>query len=285
LIAHGAINGAPASFLIDTGCSETLLHKTFADHIAIPKRFLTYARVLTPDGSGLYPVGIAEQVEVANLTVRNLDVWIFPDVAIREYEAAFGLAHTDGLLGGDVLRHFRAMLDLESSTLRFGASDESDHVAGEAVVARLFVVGDKLVAVEATVDSNKALFIIDTGMNFWGTCLVEGKLNSMLAAIPLPPGKTFAGKAIRPAEQTGLIAKRLEVGGIVSEKVVFAHQRRDGKPLMCGSRPVDGFLGLPFFIKNGLIIDYGRMEVRRKIRAASPAVDRRESAGSLPKSP
>lgn len=119
-MVKGLIHGKEANFLIDTGASHSVFDPktiaTFIDDIQFEKKEGITA--------GL---GVSE----SEIITFIIDSFFIGDLEIRDYEAAamdlenvhdmygkVGLPRIDGILGGDLLKHYKAVINYRSKKLR-----------------------------------------------------------------------------------------------------------------------------------------------------------------------
>ena len=120
IMVKGMIHGKEANFLIDTGASQSVFDpktiSSFIDNIQFEKK------------EGLSAgLGISES-EIITFTIETLSIG---DLEIHDYEAAamdlenvyemygkVGLPHIDGIIGGDLLKRYKAVINYRSKKLR-----------------------------------------------------------------------------------------------------------------------------------------------------------------------
>ena len=117
LYVDGAVNGAPARLMIDTGAFATILHRDFVRRMQIPLR-------RTPFNSAavnLKQRGV-EVAKIRRLSVGSIDI-VGSEVGVVNLE---GLIHGEllkgsrpvaGLLGAELLRSHHAIVDFGTRTL------------------------------------------------------------------------------------------------------------------------------------------------------------------------
>ena len=120
IMVKGLIHGKEAHFLIDTGASRSVFDpktiSTFIDDVQFEKK------------EGLSAgLGISDS-EIITFTIEN---FFIGDLEIQNYEAAamdleivddmygkVGLPHIDGIIGGDLLNRYKAVINYRSKKLR-----------------------------------------------------------------------------------------------------------------------------------------------------------------------
>ena len=119
-MVKGMIHGKEANFLIDTGASRSVFDPTtiatFIDDLVFEKKEGMTAGVGSSD------------LETSSFII---DHWSIGDLVITDYEAValdlenihemygkLGLPHIDGILGGDVLKRHKAVINYRSKKIR-----------------------------------------------------------------------------------------------------------------------------------------------------------------------
>ena len=117
LYVDGAINGAPARLMVDTGAFATLLHRGFVRRLHIPLRETQFSSAAV----NLKQRGV-ELARIRRLSVGSVDI-LGKDVGVVDLE---GLIHSDllegvrpvaGLLGAEILRSHHGIIDFGTRTL------------------------------------------------------------------------------------------------------------------------------------------------------------------------
>ena len=120
IMVKGMIHGKEANFLIDTGASRSVFDPTtiatFIDDLVFEKKEGMTAGVGSSD------------LETSSFII---DHWSIGDLVITDYEAValdlenihemygkLGLPHIDGILGGDVLKRHKAVINYRSKKIR-----------------------------------------------------------------------------------------------------------------------------------------------------------------------
>ena len=121
IMVQGTIHGKEAHFLIDTGASRSVFDPktlaTFIDDLKFKKKEGITAGVGSSD------------LESSTFTI---DIFTIGDMEIRDYEGValdldnvhdlygkLGLPHIDGILGGDLLKRHKAIVNYKSKKVRF----------------------------------------------------------------------------------------------------------------------------------------------------------------------
>ena len=120
-MVKGLIHGKEAHFLIDTGASRSVFD---------PKTISTFIDDLTFEKKEGLTAGVGSS-DLESATFK-IDVFSIGEVEIHDYEAValdlenihemyskLGLPRIDGILGGDLLRRYKAVINYKLKKLRF----------------------------------------------------------------------------------------------------------------------------------------------------------------------
>ena len=120
IMVNGAIHGKEASFLIDTGASRSVFD---------PKTIATFIDGLTFEKKEGMTAGVGSS-DLESATFR-IDVFSLGELEIFDYEAValdleniyemygkLGLPHIDGIIGGDLLKRYKAVINYRNKKLR-----------------------------------------------------------------------------------------------------------------------------------------------------------------------
>ena len=120
VMVKGMIHGKEANFLIDTGASRSVFN---------PKTIATFINNVTFEKKEGMTAGVgSSDLESATF---NIDVFSIGEMEIHDYEAValdlenihemydkLGLPHIDGILGGDLLKRYKAVVNYKAKKLR-----------------------------------------------------------------------------------------------------------------------------------------------------------------------
>ena len=120
VMVKGMIHGKEANFLIDTGASRSVFD---------PKTIATFINNVTFEKKEGMTAGVgSSDLESATF---NIDVFSIGEMEIHDYEAValdlenihemydkLGLPHIDGILGGDLLKRYKAVVNYKAKKLR-----------------------------------------------------------------------------------------------------------------------------------------------------------------------
>ena len=120
IMVKGMIHGKEANFLIDTGASRSVFD---------PKTISSFIDDLTFEKKEGITAGVGGS-DLESSTFR-IDVFSIGDMEIRDYEGValdldnvhelygkLGLPHIDGILGGDLLKRYKAIINYKSKKVR-----------------------------------------------------------------------------------------------------------------------------------------------------------------------
>jgi hypothetical protein len=120
IMVKGTIHGKEASFLIDTGASRSVFD---------PKTIATFIDGLTFEKKEGMTAGVGSS-DLESATFR-IDVFSLGELEIFDYEAValdlenihemyekLNLPHIDGIIGGDLLKRYKAVINYRNKKLR-----------------------------------------------------------------------------------------------------------------------------------------------------------------------
>ena len=120
VMVKGTIHGKEANFLIDTGASRSVFD---------PKTIATFINDVTFEKKEGMTAGVGSS-DLESSTF-NIDIFSIGEMQIFDYEAValdlenihemydkLGLPHIDGIIGGDLLKRYKAIVNYKSKKLR-----------------------------------------------------------------------------------------------------------------------------------------------------------------------
>ena len=120
IMVRGMIHGKEASFLIDTGASRSVFDpKTitaFIEHIQFEKKEGLSAGVGSSDLESA--TFVIDRLGIGALEITDYEGVALDLENIHEMYGKLGLPHIDGIIGGDVLRRHKAVINYRSRKLR-----------------------------------------------------------------------------------------------------------------------------------------------------------------------
>lgn len=212
------INGqGPFQFAIDSGSTTTLISDELAARLQLPPG--KQVRVHAMGGTGRIPTVKIEQIEVSNNRLRNIDLAAVPRSNIN----------ADGLLGLNLLKNQRVVMDFRSGTIRIEPSTASadpekqaDDVGEEIIVVTARRRHGQLVMVDADANGQKIWVIVDSGSQS-----SVGNLRLMRLLVKRKPGMKILPIGLldvigRHTDAEYTYVDRLRIGGIAIGNVPIA---------------------------------------------------------------
>jgi len=116
------INGKPADFILDTGASRTVFDKNAVDEF-LPQSDLT-EHDATTSGVGSNALQsystIIRELEIGKLKIKKYHCAILDLTHVNMAYEMVGRPKVHGVLGGDILRKYKAKINYETKTLTLG---------------------------------------------------------------------------------------------------------------------------------------------------------------------
>ena len=121
IMVQGKIHGKEAHFLIDTGASRSVFDPNtitdFIDDIRFEKKEGLTAGVGSSDLE-------SSTFVIDNFSIGDMEIHDYEAVAldlenIHEMYAKLVLPHIDGIIGGDLLKHYKAVINYKLNKIRF----------------------------------------------------------------------------------------------------------------------------------------------------------------------
>ena len=120
-MVKGLIHGKEANFLIDTGASRSVFDpKTisdFIDNIQFEKKEGMTAGVGSSDLESA--TFVIDSFSVGELEINEYEAVALDLENIHEMYGKLRLPHIDGIIGGDLLKRYKAVINYRSKKLRF----------------------------------------------------------------------------------------------------------------------------------------------------------------------
>ena len=119
-MVNGLIHGKEARFLVDTGASRSVFDpKTIASFIDNPifekKEGMTAGVGSSDLESAVFTI---DQMQLGELVIHDYQAVALDLENIHEMYAKLGLPHIDGILGGDLLRRHKAVINYRNKKMR-----------------------------------------------------------------------------------------------------------------------------------------------------------------------
>ena len=120
IMVRGMIHGKEASFLIDTGASRSVFDPktitTFIEDIQFEKKEGMSAGVGSSDLESA--TFVIDRLGIGALEITDYEAVALDLENIHEMYGKLGLPHIDGIIGGDLLRRHKAVINYRSRKLR-----------------------------------------------------------------------------------------------------------------------------------------------------------------------
>ena len=120
IMVKGKIHGKEANFLIDTGASRSVFDPTtiatFIDDLVFEKKEGMTAGVGSSDLES--STFVIDRWSIGELEITDYEAVALDLENIHEMYGKLGLPHIDGILGGDVLKRHKAVINYKSKKIR-----------------------------------------------------------------------------------------------------------------------------------------------------------------------
>ena len=120
IMVKGTIHGKEARFLIDTGASRSVFDpktiSSFIDNLQFEKKEGMTAGVGSSDLES--SVFIIERLSIGELEITDYEGVALDLENIHEMYGKLHLPHIDGIIGGDLLHQYKAVINFRSKKLR-----------------------------------------------------------------------------------------------------------------------------------------------------------------------
>ena len=119
-MVKGMIHGKEAHFLIDTGASRSVFDpntiSSFIENIAFEKKEGMTAGVGSSDLES--STFVIDYFSIGDLEIRDYEAVALDLENIHEMYAKLHLPHIDGIIGGDLLRRHKAIINYKAKKIR-----------------------------------------------------------------------------------------------------------------------------------------------------------------------
>jgi hypothetical protein len=120
IMVQGRIHGKEALFLIDTGASRSVFDpktiSSFIDDIQFEKKEGMTAGVGSSDLES--STFVIDRFSIGDLEITDYEAVALDLENIHEMYAKLSLPHIDGIMGGDLLRRYKAVINYKCKKLR-----------------------------------------------------------------------------------------------------------------------------------------------------------------------
>jgi hypothetical protein len=112
LLVRGDVNGHPANFIIDTGASRTVVDKNHLEELGlhadiIPNEVLSAGLGTNSMESSTI---VLKKISLGKFTLRKLEIAVLDLSHVNEAYAQLDLPVIHGVLGGDILMKYHALI-------------------------------------------------------------------------------------------------------------------------------------------------------------------------------
>ena len=212
LLARGAVNGTPATFLIDTGSAISFLQNDRAERFGV-RRTEGEAR---SSGRG-FPVGAVEDLRLGPISLGRVDFALFDPAQFRGPVPGTGGKAADGIIGLDLLRRYGAVINCRTQQLFFAATGARDLNLAATARAHGFLPVQMqptlrgFVSAPCNIGSKAGALAVDTGA--FVTVFDQATVNSLqLERAPSTLTARTAGGRVRALELARI--EDLRIGGV-----------------------------------------------------------------------
>ena len=120
IMVKGMIHGKEANFLLDTGASRSVFDpktiSSFIDDLTFEKKEGMTAGVGSSDLESA--TFLIDSFSIGEMEILNYEAVALDLENIHEMYHKLGLPHIDGIIGGDLLRHHKAVINYRNKKLR-----------------------------------------------------------------------------------------------------------------------------------------------------------------------
>ena len=120
VMVKGLIHGKEASFLIDTGASRSVFDpktiSTFIDDLVFEKKEGLTAGVGSSDLES--STFLIDSFALGELEISDYEAVALDLESVHEMYGKLGLPHIDGIIGGDLLKHHKAIINYKAMKMR-----------------------------------------------------------------------------------------------------------------------------------------------------------------------
>lgn len=251
ILIKARVNGQKdATFIVDTGASQSMLEDKFANSVGTTQE--SNYSVTTGSGSMKMNYIIAKTLQLGDL---QLD-----DVALGVTSGeAFAQMHTsrpDGLIGANILKRFLVTFDYQNRKIILTDPHEMHVPDGASVIATKPAMGNLGIVIEGTLNNRlKIPFLVDTGAAF----------NNISSTLLKP---LFDEKLLPVSKILGLDGQQVDVGALKLDSLRLGNLSIDKPVFSVAAAPADSkgtgiitskslaILGNPLWSRFRLTIDY-----------------------------
>ncbi len=120
IMVKGSINGKPANFLLDTGASRSVFDQERIQKFLFNAEFEQNERLSAGLGTSSMPTLIATigQIAIGDFKVNDYKAVLIDLLHVHLSYQELNLPEIDGVIGGDILFHHKAVINYKTKTLK-----------------------------------------------------------------------------------------------------------------------------------------------------------------------
>ncbi len=270
MIVSVRINGQPANLLVDTGASQVILDKNFAETAGVKPfqrtlevRFSVPSQVFTIGSEingQLLPVGLAQDIAAGSMNFGS------NPVALRDsrHSSAAGAGHVDGVLGLDILLRYKAVVNCRTKLIFFKVDRARrinlSSIAASEKFTRVPIQREErgVLTVPCSIRGQSARLLVDTGA--FVTTLHEPFVQSLgIGSVPTRISVHFARGGAKQISAAQIDDLNIGAFKVPSEKLGVA--RLPDFALRQANTRIAGILGMDTLYIRHAIIDLDGMSL------------------------
>lgn len=114
------LNRKAANVIIDTGASKTVFDKSRIEKFVTDKKFATHDKLSSGLGTNTMTSQITtiKKIKIGSLEIENYETVLLDLSHVNHSYASVGLKPIEGVLGSDILRKYKAIIDYEKKVLK-----------------------------------------------------------------------------------------------------------------------------------------------------------------------
>ncbi len=117
LLLHASINGVSGRFVLDTGAGRSVIESSQQRKFKLTAPDRARTNAIGAGGSVPMRVSHGNQLQIGGYTDPSFTAYLMPLEHVNLAFASRGLKRIDGVIGADVLRDGKAVIDYASATL------------------------------------------------------------------------------------------------------------------------------------------------------------------------
>jgi len=114
-----SINGKQASMILDTGASRTVFDETRISNFVDEERIEEHDRLSTGLGTNTMESKkvVIDTIELGAIKIANYNAAVLDLMHVNQSYEKLGIEPVDGVLGGDILNDYKAIIDYDRKEL------------------------------------------------------------------------------------------------------------------------------------------------------------------------